>query len=139
MIETVVSVLSDIQVANGYNTDAGLNVTKEPAQVPSEANGPVLAVVMDTLQPGSPAGGTTTRNQVIVIFAKIAGNDEIAQLNLHALIDDVEQAMAKKAVPYPPQTTRPKFLSAQNIAAADGLDWVGAEIRYTGGYIPVTR
>jgi len=136
----MVTCLQQIHTAAGYRTDAGSNVTKEPSQVPESGAPIVLAVIQDTAtrptDPNVPPGGKVAS---IAVLAKLACELDSGQELLHDLIDDIDVAIQSKKIPFPTQTTYPRFASSQLIPAADGVNWVGVELRYESTYLPLPR
>jgi len=140
LVQAMVACLQQIRTAAGYRTDAGANVTDEPSQVPDESNPILLAVMVDTTQrptdPNVPLGGKLAS---IAILAKISCDFDNGQEVLHDLIDDIDFAVQGRAVAFPKQTTYPRFASSQQIPGADGINWIGVELRYDATYLPLPR
>ena len=139
LLQGVQACLEQIKVADGYMTDAGDHVTLEPAQEPDEGSS-VVAVVLEALQrPTNPAMRQIGRAVTVLILAKVSTAADNAQLMLHSILDDVDKAISAKTVKFPPQITYPIFADARAVPVADGLNWVGVEIRYQSNVIPLTR
>ena len=139
--------LSTIRTSNGYRTDAGQYVTLEPSQIPDGSAPVVLAAVMDMVQlPQQNASNAPldARAAPVAIIAKVYTGDDMnsAQELLHSVLDDVEMVVLnnrRSGNPFPSQVTYPRFAQFQLIPAADGPNWVGAELRYLSNYIAPQR
>src|SRR5687768_11785333 len=117
--------LQAISIANGYHTDAGATVTREPHQIPATA-GVAVAVILEGKGPATdPAVLRTHRLATVVIAAKV-DSDGItdAQQRLHELMDDIEQAFERKQTEFPKSYQYPAFVDAKPIPPADGMTWI---------------
>jgi len=88
--------LQTITVANGYLTDAGLNVWTTDAQRPdTEALGLMIysenitGTGLDKERPGKP-----TREFTLLVEAAIGTDLDTAQQQIHALIEDIDNCLA---------------------------------------------
>lgn len=127
LLADVEACLAQITVANGFHTDAGQNVTREPEQIP-EDSGAVLAVVLEGLAPATQPGiSRTHRLATVAIVGKLAGRD---QERLHQLIQDIELSLLDKTTGFGPGRSSPTFVSATPIPPAEGIPWVGVTVRY---------
>ncbi len=122
--------LQAITIANGYYTDAGGYVTREPAQVPDTQQA-LIVVALDTLQRAEePALREVGRLANILVIGKVATSQDDAQLRLHELIDDIQRSFEKRHDVFPVGTQFPRFLDAQVIPPVDGMKWIGASVRF---------
>jgi len=136
----MVASLGQIRTAAGYRTDAGAYVTAEPAQIPDDERQIMLAVILDTRsRPTDPAAPRTAKTASIAVLVKLSCNLTDAQAQLHAVLDDIDRAIDSKATVFPENVTYPRFASSQQIPAADGVNWIGAEVRYDCTYWPRKR
>lgn len=123
--------LQSIQVANGYHTDAGNYVTLEPHQVP-ESQGALIALVIESKDAATAQAVRQTHRQVTAIAViKVATDVDAAQERIHELMDDVEQAFERRHAVFPNGYTYPAFVDAKPITPAEGMAWVGAQVRFT--------
>lgn len=129
--------LQRIQVANGYHTDAGGFVTLEPHQVqddPSAADyhAELIGLVLDSKVRATDAAVVRThRLATAVVLAKVVTTADNAQQRLHLLIDDIEQAFENRQAEFPKGYQFPVFVEAKPIPPAEGMTWIGAEVRFT--------
>lgn len=131
-LEAFETCLQTISVANGYHTDAGATVTREPHQIPATA-GVAVAVVLEGKGPATdPAMRRTHRLATVIIAAKVDSDDNNdAQERLHELMDDIEQAFECKQTQFPSSYQYPAFVDAKPIPPAEGMTWIGAQVRYS--------
>lgn len=123
--------LEQIQVANGFHTDAGAHVSLEPSQIP-EDQGALIAVVLEgLLKAAEPAVARTHRLATVVLVAKVSTAANNAQLRLHQLVHDIETAMKGQQKAFGAGRASPTFVSALALAPDPGVKWIGAEVRYT--------
>lgn len=128
--------LQAITVANGFNTDAGTVVTREPAQVPDE-QGSVLAVVLESMRrPEDPAIRGAGFMVNVAVLAKVGTGMNNAQQRLHELIDDIQRAMTDRRDQFPVGAQYPRFLEARVIPPAEGMKWIGADVRFSAHVRP---
>lgn len=131
LIGGCVACLARITHANGFFTDAGAYVTREPHQIP-ESQGALVAVVLEALGAAAdPALTRTHRLATVLMVAKVATDQDDAQIQLHRLIDDVERAFARRQQDFPVGLQFPLFVDAKPLPPEEGMAWVGAEIRFT--------
>ena len=127
-----VTCLQSILVANGYFTDAGSYVTREPTQIP-ETQAALIAVALEGLaRAADPAMRTVGRLATVVVVGKVPIDQEDAQIRLHELIDDIERCLRDQLSSFPAGTQWPQFIDAKVIPPAEGMSWIGAELRYSG-------
>lgn len=130
-LESLETCLQAITVANGYHTDAGGFVTREPHTIP-DSQGAVIAIAIESKQPASEPGLRRTHRLVTaLVFAKVATDQDNYQLRLHELMDDIERALDQKHAQFAAGTQYPVFAEAKPIPPAEGMTWIGAEVRFT--------
>lgn len=130
--------LQRISVANGFYTEAGATVTLEPGQVSPDAD-LTLAVVLDALSVSESDAGKYNQafyQAGVLVFAKVGVQQTDAQIRLHELIADVRKAFMYQQATFPSGIQFPRFISATPIPPAEGILWVGWEIRFTA-QVPV--
>ena len=130
--------LQQITLANGYHFDAADSVTREPHQVPDDA-GMVLSVVLERIETANDDNVRNTHRLAgALIVAKIDTGMDDAQLRLHELIADINQALSvgdrSNIARFDRDIQFPKFVSTAPIYPPQGLKWIGAEIRYASHY-----
>lgn len=131
LIEAMKVCLQAIQVANGYHTNAGTNVLTELRQVPGNAQ-EVIHVAMAARERASDAAVSRTHRLVTVaVVAKVAASRENAQDMLLKLTDDIEQAFEQRHAAFPKGFTFPVFVDVVPVTPAEGMEWVGAQVRFT--------
>ena len=122
-----------ISVANGYYTNAGSAVSLEPGQIAQDAD-MAIAVVLDSLPLATSDAGRVNQafyDAGILVFAKVSVQQADAQIRLHELIADVRKALLGKQSLFPAGIQYPRFVEARPIPPAEGMLWVGWEIRFT--------
>jgi hypothetical protein len=131
MLGDVETCLQRIRRADGFFTDAGAYVTREPK--PITTRGQIVVGIIwdgkrraenDAMRRGGFLNGFT------IAVRMEAGRDD-AQLTLHSIIDDVEKAIDGQRATFNSNTTYPQFESMQVIPQADGQPWIGADLLYT--------
>lgn len=123
--------LQRITVANGFRTDAGLAVTREPSRVP-DAGDAVVAIALGRLDPPDQPGLVRTHRRVsVLIVAKVAVDDPDDQARLHDLLADITQALDGQASSFGAGRSAPVFVSATPIPPENGVKWLGLSIVYS--------
>jgi hypothetical protein len=131
VLEDCKACLEDIQIANGFFTDAGLYVTLEPSQIP-ESQGALIALALDGLAPSvPPAPPRTHRQATLLMVGKVGTGIDNAQLSLHRLIADIDRALTGQQRRFGAGRAFPTFVSATPIPPDKGINWIGVEVRYT--------
>ncbi len=131
VLEDFRACLEDIQIANGFFTDAGLFVTLEPSQI-TESQGALIALALDGLSPSvPPAPPRTHRQATVLVVGKVGTGADNVQLSLHRLIADIERALSGQQRRFGAGRAFPTFVSANPIPPDKGIDWIGVEVRYT--------
>lgn len=135
-LESVKTCLQAITIAGGYNTDAGLVVTTEPAQVKQDASA-VLAVQMEELlRATEPGFARTHRLMTFLVAIRVPTDLDDAQGTLDLAIDDVERAMQNKQTKFPAGVVFPRFEGCRPSPAPDNGRWIGAIVRYST-HVPI--
>ena len=131
-------VLSIITTANGFNTDAGLNVTTEPAQIPGTLTEPVLALLIEKQQrPADAAAVARTRLTTLIVAVRVPADLDEAQDRLDDVISDVEAAMDRPSMErFPVGVQWPRYVGVDFGQPLAGLGWNGALITYQT-HIPI--
>ncbi len=135
-IGRIVSLLGNITVSNGYYTNAGLVVTREPAQI--ELDDPErIVVLLDSMrQPEDPAMRKIGLQLVVAIVGQVKKDLTNPQLRMHQLATDIHRAMgdhALRVAHFAPgnEWPVPQFIESSVVPAAEGMNWIGAAARYT--------
>ena len=136
LLEAFRDCLARIQVAAGYNTNAGSAVTLEPApHLHSEAA--FIAPVWARQQRATQAAiERTHRLTTVDVVAKVPAALANAQEVLDAIVADIEQAMDEQQFRFPHRYEFPKYQSAEPLAANVTAGWIGAVVTYTS-HIPI--
>lgn len=118
IITALAAQLATITTANGYNTDVGANVWTTDAQRPSpDALGlmiyseSITGNSLDSALPGKPV-----REFTLLIEAAIGTDQDDAQPQIHAIIEDIETCMKAYAKA---QSLRPELQQVTPMAVAD--------------------
>lgn len=136
LLASIATCLQAITVANGFHTDAGTAVTREPAQVPDD-QGMVLAVVLESMRrPEDPAIRAVGYTVNVAVLAKVGTGMNDAQQRLHELIDDITRAMTDRRDQFQVGAQYPRFLEARVIPPAEGMKWIGADVRFSAHVRP---
>jgi hypothetical protein len=125
--------LQRISTANGFFTNAGAAVSIEPAQIPADA-ALALALVLESLAAGNDPGGRIRQGSYtadLLVVIKVSTTQTDAQQRMHEVIDDVLRAFIGQEATFPNGITLPKFIESRPIPPAEGLLWVGAELRFS--------
>lgn len=132
-------VLRRVTVANGYNTDAGLTVTTEPAQMDAELVDQARLCVLVARQerPTDPAMRDRGRLTTLLIAAQLPTGLDDHQARLDEIVADVEAVMDKPSMAdFPPGWQWPRYVSMEPGQPRPGLPWNGALITYQT-HIPI--
>ena len=132
--------LQRITTENGYETDAGLTVTREPAPLLAEEVEEFIAVVWAKQERASePALLRTHRLTTVQVIAKVRAGMAEAQARLDAITEDIESAMADQQFRYPTGFQYPQYQAAEPLVPQQiTLGWIGVSIAYTS-HIPIRR
>jgi hypothetical protein len=123
--------LGRIQTANGFHSDAGLHVTREPAQIPDTDAG-LIALVLEGLQRATDSGvGRHGRLATVVVIGKVPITQDNAQARAHELLEDIEGCFETQRGAFGVGLEWPKFLEGKPLPPVDGVQWVGVEARFT--------
>jgi hypothetical protein len=92
----------------------------------------MVALIMDSRDRATEAAVSRTHRLVTVVaVAKVAADRSNAQEVLHELVDDIEQAFEHRHADFPAGYTYPVFVDTKPITPAEGMEWVGAQVRFT--------
>lgn len=123
--------LQRITVANGFRTDAGLAVTREPSRVP-DSDAAVIGLGLGRLDPPDDVRlSRTHRKASIVVVGKVAVDSSDDQARLHDLLDDITRALDRQAASFGQGRSAPVFVSATPIDPEPGVAWLGVRAIYT--------
>ncbi len=123
--------LQRITTANGFHTNAGLAVTREPSRVP-DSGAAVIAVALGRLDPPDQPGlARTHRKASVLIVAKVAVDDPDDQARLHDLLADITRALDGQAASFGAGRSSPSFVSATPIPPEAGVKWLGLSVIYS--------
>lgn len=136
LVAAVRACLARIRRADGYWTDAGVYASIEPEsrKDTNDDDRPdyTLDVVLEgTQRPSDPAISQRGRTCTIAVIARVPVGLSDAELRLHELLEDIEQAMADQQNRFPAGTDFPRFAGSEAIAPVQGVAWAGAVVRYT--------
>lgn len=140
LLEAVAGILGDILQANGYLTDAGQAVTREPTPVLAETAGELIAVVWSQQQRATEAALVRTHRLTSVqIIAKVPAGLADAQTRLDAITTDIETAMDRRQTAFPAGYQYPQYQQAEPLVPQPHTaGWIGVSITYTS-HIPIRR
>ena len=135
-IGRIVALLGNIRVANGYYTNAGLVVTREPDQIELDDPARIIVLLDGLRQPEDPAMRKIGLQFVIAIVGQVQKSLDNTQLRMHQVSADIHQCMASRALQaqhFAPGGAWPipQFLESSVVPAAEGMNWIGAAARYT--------
>lgn len=123
--------LQRVRTANGFYTDAGAYVTREPSQIP-DTQPSLLTVVIESVQRPEETGVQHTHHLVsVVVIGKVSGERDELQLRAHELIADLEAALHDQKRAFPAGIQYPRFVEARVIPPVEGMRWIGCEARFT--------
>lgn len=132
--------LKRIKIADGYNTDAGNHVTREPAPQVATEDSRYIAVVWSRQERASdPALVRTHRLTTVHVVAKVSARLQEAQSRLDDIVTDIETAMADQQHRYPVGIQFPQYQSAEPLTPEKaGAGYIGALLTYTS-HTPIRR
>lgn len=131
LLGAMVTCLQAITQANGYLTDAGGYVTREPAQIPDDQPA-LIAIALESLQrsPDPALSGERGRLATVVVVGKVPITQADAQIRLHEIVADIERCFSGQQSAFAVGTSWPKFVDAKMLPPAEGMSWIGAEVRF---------
>jgi hypothetical protein len=140
LLTSVEDALKRIKIADGYLTNAGMAVTREPAPVVADDAAEFIAVVWNRQDRATdPALMRTHRLTTFSVLAKLPATLTQAQSRLDDLATDIETAMADQQFRYQVGFEFPKYQSAEPLVPKQITDgWIGISITYTS-HIPIRR
>lgn len=117
IITALAAQLATITVANGYLTDVGRNVWTSEGQRPDEdALGLMIYSESITGDAASQRPGKPVREFTLLIEAAIGTDQDTAQQQIHAIIEDIETCMERYAQA---QSLRPELRQVTPMAVVD--------------------
>lgn len=129
--------LARILVADGYNTDAGLLATLEPAPLLADDSAPFLTIVWERqTRATDPATVRTHRLTTVRVIAKLPAASSAAQQWIDAVTDDIERAMSDQRFRFPLGYQFPQYQSAEPLTGPTASGWAGVIFTYTS-HIPI--
>lgn len=137
LLVAVENALKRIKVADGYNTDAGLSVTREPApMVPDDNAAFITPVWQSQARATDPAKVRSHRLTTFAVIAKLPVRRAEVQAVLDDIVSDIELAMADQQFRYPNGYEFPRYQSAEPLQAPATGAWAGVVLTYTS-HIPI--
>lgn len=139
VLAATVTCLSAIRTADGYNTDAGALVTREPGQVRDDATSALSVTIGRQQRATEPALVRTHRLTDLSIVIKVPTDLDNEQARLDQAVTDVERAMdpASGAPRYPNGIAFPQFAEMRPLhPEKDSAGWIGALLLYQT-HIPI--
>lgn len=137
LLAAIAECLARIQIADGFNTDAGDVVTLEPGPVNAEDSAAVVTVVWVRQERATEPQPRSKRLTTIAIEVKLPATVTTREDWIDKATADVERAMADQQFRFPEGYEFPKYQSAEPLfgpQAAAG--WVGVRLTYTS-HIPI--
>ncbi|HWH75551.1 MAG TPA: hypothetical protein VNV16_14935 [Methylibium sp.] len=124
--------LERIKVVDGYETDAGLVATLEPAPVLAEDGRAFLTIVWERQARASdPALLRSHRLTTVRVIAKLQADSTEAQAWIDAVATDIERAMADQRFRFPVGYQFPQYQSAEPLTGPPASGWVGVIFTFT--------
>lgn len=138
LLAATVDCLREILQASGYRTDAGHDVTDEPAPAAAdEKPDPFLSAVWIRQERATdPAVIRTHRLTTFRVVGRLPASMSNAQERVDALTADVERALDGRPEQWPAGYSSPVYVSAEPLAAQPEAGYVGVAITYTS-HIPI--
>lgn len=132
--------LKRITQANGYITNAGHTITREPAPVAGEAESEFVTVVWSRQDRANDVALVRThRATTVQVIAKVAARMNNAQARLDDITTDIETAMADQQFRFPVGYQYPQYQSAEPLMPQQSTTgWIGVSIAYAS-HIPIRR
>ena len=140
LLSAIEDALKRITRGNGYITDAGQTVTREPAPVAGEAESEFITVVWARQERANDTALTRThRATTVQVIAKVAARMSNAQARLDDITTDIETAMADQQFRFPVGYQFPQYQSAEPLMPQQSTTgWIGVSIAYAS-HIPIRR
>lgn len=138
LLSATLDCLREILQADGYRTDAGNDVTDEPAPAAAaEKPNPFLSAVWIRQERATePAVSRTHRLTTFRVVGQLPSDMDNAQERVDALTSDVERALDARPQHWPAGFSSPVYVSAEPLAAQPEAGYVGVAITYTSN-IPI--
>lgn len=140
LLAAMAAQLSNITQANGYLTDVGAAVTREPTPVLADDAAEFVTVVWSQQQRATdPALVRTHRLTRVQVIAKVPAGLDDAQDRLDAITTDIEAALEQRQSAYPVGTQHPQYQAAEPLVPQSHSNrWIGVSITYAS-HIPIRR
>lgn len=140
LLDAFAALLGEIRQANGYLTDAGLAVTREPTPTLAETAEEFITVVwVRQARATEPALVRTHRLTTVQVIAKVPAALDDAQARLDAITTDIEVAMDRRQSAFPDKYQYPQYQAAEPLVPQPHTaGWIGVSITYTS-HIPIRR
>lgn len=140
LLTAISNCLVRIKRVDGYQTDAGEAVTREPAPVAAEVESEFIAAIWAKQERAADAALVRThRLTTVQVIAKVNASLVDAQARLDAITSDIEAAMADQQFRYPVGIQFPQYQSAEPLVPQQPtIGWIGVSIAYTS-HIPIRR
>ena len=134
------ALLGNILQANGYLTNAGQAVTREPTPVLAETADEFVTVVWSRQQRATdPALVRTHRLTTVQVIAKVPASLTDAQARLDAITTDIEVAMDRRQTAFPTGYQYPQYQAAEPLVPQPHTaGWIGVSMTYIS-HIPIRR
>ncbi len=131
------TILSRITQANGFQTDAGLLFSLEPAPALAEDDTPFITAVWSRqARPTEVARVRTHRLTTIDVVARLPTTYKDAQETLDLIVADIEAAFQGQQPLFPVGYEFPQYQSAAPLPAAAASGVCGVVVTYAG-HIPI--
>lgn len=141
LLAGVTGCLSAIAIADGYNTDAGAEVTTELGQVADDATSALSATIVRQFRATDPGKSRTHRATEVGVVIKVPAAFDNAQAQLDAAVSDVERAMEPtkaNQARFPVGFEYPQYAEMRPLNPEQGSSagWIGALVLYQS-HIPI--
>lgn len=130
LLGDVETCLKQVKKIDGYHTDAGANVTKEPVQF-AEGAGARFHVRLGPVSRSAAQGMVRTHRTATVVITALAPATTDRELRIHELLEDIERAFRGAQSRFGAGREFPQFAEANPIPFEAGQSWAGLEVRYT--------
>lgn len=141
LLDGVTACLARIRVDNGYNTDAGAEVTTELGQVPEGATAALSATIVRQARASEIGKARTHRLTEVGVAIKVPARHDNAQAQLDGAVADIEQAMEpsrENLARFPGGYEYPQYAEMRPLNPEQGSSagWIGALVVYQS-HIPI--
>lgn len=141
LLDAVIACLAQIAIADGYNTDAGAEATKELGQVEDDATAALSATIVRQARAADAGKARSYRLTEVGVVIKVPATAANAQAQLDAAVSDVERAMEasrENQARFPAGYDFPQYSEMRPLNPEQGLSagWIGALVLYQS-HIPI--